>query len=55
MEELKPQAADESSRRDSFPAERFTPSPVCQIRFPSRLFPRQAGSNVLVVRKAALG
>ena len=55
VEELKPQAADESSRRDSFPAERFTPSPVCQIRFPSRLFPRQAGSNVLVVRKAALG
>lgn len=48
VKEIKPQAADESSRRDSFPAERFTPSPVCQIRFPSRLFPRQAGSNVLV-------
>ena len=55
VEEIKPQAADERSRRDSFPAERFTPSPICQIRFPSRLFPRQAGSNVLVVRKADLG
>lgn len=55
MEELKPQAPGESSRRDSFPAERFTPSPVCQIRFPSRLLPRRAASSVPVVRKADLG
>lgn len=33
----------------------FTPSPVCQIRLPSRLFPWQAGSDVLTVRKADLG
>lgn len=34
---------------------RFTPSPVGQIRLQRGLFPWQAGSDVLTVRKAGLG
>lgn len=31
--------------------QRFTPRPVCQIRLPSGLFPRRAGSDVRTVRR----
>lgn len=55
VKELKPQALDESRRRDSLPAERFTPSPVCQIRFPSGLFPRPGGLRCPRGQEGGLG